>query len=70
MSTKRELETSSKNYQFRIKELEFEVSQAKRTIEDLQTENDQLLKNLTNEKTHSVAIDRELQSKEEQYEEQ
>ena len=43
MNTKRELESSSKNYQYRIKELEFEVSQAKRTIEDLQNENEQLL---------------------------
>ena len=60
MTLKRELETSTKNYQYRIKELEFEIAQEQRRGQGLQTENEQLLKNLTSEKTHSVSIDRDL----------
>ena len=45
------------------------MSQEQRQAQSLKTENEQLLKSLTDERTHSVAIDRELQAKEEELEE-
>ena len=40
MNAKRELESSTKNFQFKIKELEFEVSQEQRRAQTLKTENE------------------------------
>ena len=40
MNAKRELESSTKNFQFKIKELEFEVNQEQRRAQSLKTENE------------------------------
>ena len=40
MNAKRELESSTKNFQFKIKELEFEVIQEQRRAQTLKTENE------------------------------
>ena len=40
MNAKREIESSTKNFQFKIKELEFEVNQEQRRAQTLKTENE------------------------------
>ena len=40
MNAKRELESSTKNFQFKIKELEFEVNQEQRRAQTLKSENE------------------------------
>ena len=70
MQLKREQDGSYKKASLKIKELEFELQQERKKVESLQTENEQLLKDLTFEKTQNITIDRELQLKEEALEEQ
>ena len=70
MNLKRDQESGSKKSILRIKEVEFELAQEKKKAETLAAENEQLLKNLTFEKTQNITIDRELQGKEEAFEEQ
>ena len=70
MQLKRDQEAGNKTISLKIKELEFELQQEKKKVEALQTENEQLLKSVTFEKTQNITIDRELQNKEETLEEQ
>ena len=52
-----------------MKELELVSSQDQRRLTALQTENESLLKQLTDERTRNIAIDDQLQRKEEVIEE-
>lgn len=65
---KRESDQLTKMQSLKIKELEFSLNQDQKRLSKLQKENDGLLKQLTEEKTRNVAIDDELQRKEEHLE--
>ena len=66
---KRESDSLAKAQSLKVKELELVSSQDQKRLAALSTENETLLKQLTEERTRNIAIDDELQRKEEVIEE-